>query len=100
MARNWSTTGDYKDNEELDICASYGEEGNSSDMNTCNECKSVMYCNEKLFEQPSSLFAVNSPFLFGGHSFEIYWRLSHLYHSSTYTHFGTEIHVMLWKSYL
>lgn len=50
MARNWSTTGDYKDNEELDICASYGEEGNSSDMNTCNECKSVMYCNEKLFE--------------------------------------------------
>ena len=26
-------------------CASCGKEGNSDDMNTCNKCKSVKYCN-------------------------------------------------------
>jgi len=28
-----------------ETCASCGKEGNSSDMNTCNKCKSVKYCN-------------------------------------------------------
>ena len=27
------------------ICASCGKEGNSDDMNTCNKCKMVKYCN-------------------------------------------------------
>ena len=27
------------------ICAACGKEGNSSDMNTCNKCKMVKYCN-------------------------------------------------------
>ena len=33
--------------DELDIsaCANCGKEGNSDDMNTCNKCKSVKYCN-------------------------------------------------------
>ena len=26
-------------------CANCGKEGNSDDMNTCNKCKSVKYCN-------------------------------------------------------
>ena len=30
---------------EQHTCASCGKEGNSSDMNTCNKCKSVKYCN-------------------------------------------------------
>jgi len=28
-----------------DICAACGKEGKSCDMNTCNKCKSVKYCN-------------------------------------------------------
>ena len=32
-------------NQVLDICANCGKESNSSDMNTCNKCKSVKYCN-------------------------------------------------------
>jgi TPR repeat protein len=32
-------------NTDITICAACGKEGNSSDMNTCNKCKSVKYCN-------------------------------------------------------
>ena len=32
-------------NQVSDICAYCGKESNSSDMNTCNKCKSVKYCN-------------------------------------------------------
>ena len=63
--------------DSISICASCSKEGNSDDMNTCNKCKSVKYCNaackkkhrtkhkkkcdrrvaelhdEKLFEQPT-----------------------------------------------
>ena len=28
-----------------ELCASCGKEGNSDDMNTCNKCKTVKYCN-------------------------------------------------------
>ena len=45
QAQHMSTTGDYKDNEVSDTCANCGKESNSSDMNTCNKCKSVKYCN-------------------------------------------------------
>ena len=31
--------------DDKSICASCGKEGNSNDMNTCNKCKSVKYCN-------------------------------------------------------
>ena len=30
---------------EVQICAACGKESNSGDMNTCNKCKSVKYCN-------------------------------------------------------
>jgi len=30
---------------EVQICASCGKEGNADDMNTCNKCKEVKYCN-------------------------------------------------------
>ena len=30
---------------DMSKCASCGKEGNSDDMNTCNKCKSVKYCN-------------------------------------------------------
>jgi len=33
------------DDDTITICASCGKEGNSDDMNTCNTCKSVKYCN-------------------------------------------------------
>ena len=29
----------------IDKCAACGKEGNSNDMNICNKCKSVKYCN-------------------------------------------------------
>jgi len=29
----------------IETCAACGKEGNSDDMNTCNKCKSVKYCN-------------------------------------------------------
>jgi len=45
QAQHMSTTGDYEDNEVSDTCANCGKESNSSDMNTCNKCKSVKYCN-------------------------------------------------------
>jgi len=32
-------------NNVMFACASCGKEGNSEDMNTCNKCKSVKYCN-------------------------------------------------------
>jgi len=32
-------------NAELSTCANCGKEGNDSDMNTCNRCNSVKYCN-------------------------------------------------------
>jgi len=31
--------------DDKSTCAACGKEGNSSDMNTCNKCKSVKYCN-------------------------------------------------------
>jgi len=31
--------------ESINTCAACGKEGNSSDMNTCNKCKEVKYCN-------------------------------------------------------
>jgi len=31
--------------KDLTTCANCGKEGNSDDMNTCNKCKSVKYCN-------------------------------------------------------
>jgi len=34
-------TEDFNDS----VCASCGKEGNNDDMNTCNKCKSVKYCN-------------------------------------------------------
>ena len=75
--QNMSTT--YK--EDISICANCGKEGSSGNMNTCNKCKMVKYCNavckkvhkkkhkkdceeyiriatekhEKLFKQPSPL---------------------------------------------
>ena len=46
MLHNMSTTDDNKDNEVLlDVCANCGKEANSNDMNTCNKCKMVKYCN-------------------------------------------------------
>jgi len=30
---------------EQQTCVWCGKEGNGSDMNTCNKCKSVKYCN-------------------------------------------------------
>ena len=46
MLQNMSTIEKDKDNEVLlDICANCGEEGNNNDMNTCNRCKMVKYCN-------------------------------------------------------
>jgi len=30
---------------DMSICANCGKEGNSDNMNTCNKCKSVKYCN-------------------------------------------------------
>jgi len=46
MLHNMSATDDNKDNEALlDVCANCGKEGNTSDMNTCNKCKMVKYCN-------------------------------------------------------
>jgi len=38
-----STTDDNKDNEALGICANCGKEG--TNLNICNRCKSVKYCN-------------------------------------------------------
>ena len=44
MLHNMNTTDDDKNNDEvLNICAS--KEGDSNDMNTCNRCKMVKYCN-------------------------------------------------------
>ena len=40
MLQNMTTT----DEEEMNTCANCGEEG-SDVTNTCNKCKSVMYCN-------------------------------------------------------
>ena len=42
-----STEDNNNDNDGIsnDICANCGKEGCSSDMNTCNKCKSVKYCN-------------------------------------------------------
>ena len=31
--------------DDKSTCASCGKEGNSDDMNTCNKCKAVKYCN-------------------------------------------------------
>jgi len=31
--------------DDMSMCANCGKEGNSDDMNTCNKCKSVKYCN-------------------------------------------------------
>jgi len=31
--------------DDISMCAACGEEGNSDDMNTCNKCKMVKYCN-------------------------------------------------------
>jgi len=31
--------------DDTSICAACGKEGNSDDMNTCNKCKEVKYCN-------------------------------------------------------
>ena len=31
--------------KDMSTCAACGKEGNSADMNTCNKCKSVKYCN-------------------------------------------------------
>jgi len=31
--------------KDMTACANCGKEGNSSDMNTCNKCKMVKYCN-------------------------------------------------------
>ena len=31
--------------DDMSMCASCGKEGNSDDMNTCNKCQSVKYCN-------------------------------------------------------
>ena len=31
--------------KDMSTCAACGKEGNSDDMNTCNKCKSVKYCN-------------------------------------------------------
>ena len=31
--------------QDMSTCAACGKEGNSDDMNTCNKCKSVKYCN-------------------------------------------------------
>jgi len=31
--------------DDKSTCASCGKEGNSDDMNTCNKCKMVKYCN-------------------------------------------------------
>ena len=45
MLHNMSTFDDNKDIEVLDICANCGKEGNSGEMNTCNRCKMVKYCN-------------------------------------------------------
>ena len=33
------------DTDTITICAACGKEGNSDNMNTCNKCKSVKYCN-------------------------------------------------------
>jgi len=33
------------DTTTLSVCANCGKESNSDDMNTCNKCKSVKYCN-------------------------------------------------------
>jgi len=30
---------------DVSTCANCGKEGNSKDMNTCNKCKTVYYCN-------------------------------------------------------
>jgi len=32
-------------NDNMSTCANCGKEGNSDDMNTCNKCKMVKYCN-------------------------------------------------------
>jgi len=34
-----------KDNNDVSICANCGKEGSDNDMNTCNKCKMVKYCN-------------------------------------------------------
>ena len=31
--------------DDVSTCANCGKEGNSDDMNTCNKCKEVKYCN-------------------------------------------------------
>ena len=33
------------DKEDVSICANCGKEGSSDNMNTCNKCKQVNYCN-------------------------------------------------------
>ena len=43
--QNNNTEGDSVAINDKSICASCGKEGNSDDMNTCNKCKSVKYCN-------------------------------------------------------
>ena len=41
MLQNMSTT----DKDEVSVCANCGKEGSSDNMNTCNKCKQVKYCN-------------------------------------------------------
>ena len=43
MLQNMST--EDKDIVVLSVCASCGKEGSSDNMNTCNKCKQVKYCN-------------------------------------------------------
>ena len=31
--------------KDMSTCAACGKEGSSDDMNTCNKCKTVNYCN-------------------------------------------------------
>ena len=42
---NMRTSDDNKDCVITNKCANCGKEGNSNDMNTCNRCKMVKYCN-------------------------------------------------------
>ena len=43
MLQNMSTVD--KDNTVLSVCANCGKQGIDNDMNTCNTCKQVKYCN-------------------------------------------------------
>ena len=42
------------DSTTLSICAACGKEGNSDEMNTCNKCKMVKYCNAACKEKHRS----------------------------------------------